>query len=69
MIACRSEDEKKRTCLDCRFYSMWEGVCTNPVSRFLYVSVYDYRKQGIRDACEKFIDDEYEMGLRKKEQI
>lgn len=43
-----------KTCFECMYFSMWDGVCMNPVSRNLWFNCYDYRKDGYKEACEDF---------------
>ena len=43
-------------CIDCRFYSMWDGVCVYPTSAYLWTS----RNGGKARACEDFEDDSIE---------
>ena len=42
------------TCIDCVYYSMWDGVCMCPVSPNLWHEC----QGGSREACKDFEDDE-----------
>lgn len=42
------------TCLECVYFSMWDGVCMCPVSPNLWHECWDYRNQGYKEACDCF---------------
>lgn len=44
--------EEGMKCEDCRFYSMWDGCCMNPLGDRTWLNV-----QG-QEACELFEEDE-----------
>ena len=48
------------TCLNCKYFSMWDGVCMNPTSSNLWFSCFDIRKGDYKDACEDFEKEENE---------
>lgn len=41
------------TCIECRFYSMWDGVCMHPTSPNLWKSCFDING-GYKKACKLF---------------
>ena len=45
-----------KQCIDCAFYSMWDGVCMHQTSPHLWT----LRSGGNAEACEDFTDNEYE---------
>lgn len=52
---------EKTQCIDCVFYSMWEGNCCFPGKNFIHVAYSDV-------SCKDFVLDEQEMSLREKEE-
>lgn len=46
------------TCIDCVYYSMWDGVCMNPVSDNLWQSCYGGNKEACRDFEEEKVEQE-----------
>ena len=52
--------ENEMTCLNCKYFSMWDGVCMNPTSSNLWFSCFDIRKGDYKDACEDFEKEENE---------
>ena len=49
------------TCLECAYFSMWDGVCMCPVSPNLWHECWDAKMSEYKEACKDFEEenDEY----------
>ena len=45
------------TCLECVYFSMWDGVCMCPVSPNLWHECWDTKRSEDREACKDFEED------------
>lgn len=51
-----------KACINCRYYSMWEGVCINPQSMSVHQSVF------AGTVCGRYEPDLDELELENKEE-